>query len=172
MRYIGYIRVETKDEGIVSKPVYVAVNMRGFNSRGTVVREFGLDKSIIAAYNELNIVKDEEAYLNELGKDNNAVNIVYIPKGDQLIMTDKLDVEQNEDEGGKENVQGTETWQGTERPLVEEEEFPFVSDEGTVFSTEPEAVAEIVKEMGIVDWAAVTKSQWQRLRDAYSHCKL
>jgi hypothetical protein len=51
------------------------------------------------------------------------------------------------------------------------EEFPFTSDSRDVFSTEPESVAEIVKEMGIIDWSAVTKEQWSKLREEYKHCQ-
>lgn len=99
MRYIGYYL-----DGTGTRVVYVAENMRSYNALGTVLREYGMDKSIIEAYNKLNVVKDEEKYINELGNAAKSTSIVYVPKSEQFIIMKKpTNIEQDEEQ--KEDTQ-------------------------------------------------------------------
>ena len=98
MRYIGFIRVETDKPGITNiHPVYVTKNMRSYNSRGVVVREYGLSQSIIKPYNELAVITPamEEEFMIHLA-DGRAYK--YIPKGEQLLITNQPGSQVGEDE--------------------------------------------------------------------------
>lgn len=87
MKYIGYTSTETPD-GISNTPVYISVNMRSYNSRGVVIREYFLTESIIPEYNKLNVIKNEEKFINSMEDD--VTNAWYIPKDEQLVMFDEI----------------------------------------------------------------------------------
>jgi hypothetical protein len=182
MRYIGYLANNIEKDGKVNSivnPVYIAENMRGYESRGTVLREFGMDKSIIDAYNKIKVVDDEEAFMKEIGK--NATHVVHIPREEQNIIYG-VSVEQI-NEGGTENGmqeegQGEEEEVNTAGSVAQmelnfEEDYPFLSnDANTVFSTEKPGVRALVDQLGIVNWESVTDEQWKLLREEYEHCNI
>lgn len=95
MRYIGYLiqNIETKT---IVKPVYVTQNMRSYNSRGIVIKEYGMDKSLIPAYNELKVVFkfEEEDFLKTLISE--GITYTYVPSEEQLIINSQLEILEDE----------------------------------------------------------------------------
>ena len=90
-RYIGYELIQG-DKGIVSfNPIYAATNMRSYNNRAMVVKEFNLDKSIVNEYNQLSVIKleEEEAFMD-------SIKATHISKDSQVINLDKSIVDLSE----------------------------------------------------------------------------
>jgi len=117
MKYIG--TVTDMVEGVeMIRPVYVAVNMRSYASKGVIIKEYGFDKSIVPAYNELNIIKPEmeEEFLLRIS---NTETYNYVPRDEQLIyeQTNTQEYESKEErieEGRKETLLTGETLDPTE----------------------------------------------------------
>jgi len=82
LRYIGTMN---------GKPVYVTQNMRSYSSKGFVVKEYNMDKSIIPEYNELMVIKPsmEEEFLSDI---NETSDDIYIYSTDRYVLTEQPDV--------------------------------------------------------------------------------
>lgn len=52
-----------------------------------------------------------------------------------------------------------------------DDEFPFIEDENDKFSTNNKPVQDIMNELGIENWADVTKEQMAQIKDKYKICK-
>jgi hypothetical protein len=178
MKYIGYLVDNSDPKVILNKPVYVAIDMRSYSSRGVVLKEFNMDKSFIPAYNNINQVSqaEEDLFLNHLSQPGTlyekGTDFMYIPKEDQLVLTGQPTIGFDENENIVEQSNTEENGLQGKREEKEVDEFPFITSPQDKFSTESKPVSDLVNELGILDWASVTKDEWARLKDAYKHCKL
>jgi len=79
MEFIGY------REGKYQTPVYKAIAKMGYSSKGWKIIEYGLNKSIINANNDVYTITDEEA-INRMSKKKEYSNFIYIePEFRQVI---------------------------------------------------------------------------------------
>jgi hypothetical protein len=105
MKYVGYVKVPIGTDALgrptfETQPVYVTQNRRSYNSRGIVVKEFFMDKSIIAEYNKINTVSalEEEEFMGEISKQFKGAEVTYVPKRDQIILNNTPEIEETDEE--------------------------------------------------------------------------
>jgi uncharacterized protein YfkK (UPF0435 family) len=98
MEYIGYNDLD-------KSPVYKVVEKRGYFNRGRVIKEYGLDHSILKR-NQVIEVSDEKL-IKAIKDDPNYKTFVYIPEMDREVSENKRSTEEVENNEGLEMKQNT-----------------------------------------------------------------
>jgi hypothetical protein len=168
-RYIGY---RVLDSGLIS-PVYAIDSPRGYYSAGKVIKEYGLDKSVIEENNTDSVTQEQIDYLVNHQELHGLIDdkIVYDYRNFTAVPTENMQIELFRDEM---NVSEVEQIVGT-TPIDEEiDVYPFKPDDAaTKFSTASPEVQAAVDAAGITDFTIdkVDPRVLKELQDKYKHCK-
>jgi hypothetical protein len=147
MEYIGY---NDSDKS----PVYKVVEKRGYFNRGRVIKEYGLDHSMLKR-NQV-IEASDEKLVKAIKDDPNYKSFVYIPEMDREVSENKKTVEEVENNEGKDKTEQV----SIEKPIPTETKEVITTDHPDYLTKEKDSIKKEISESGVYD-----KDQIKELHD-------